>query len=188
MAIERISSPVIIGNAEVTGNLSVTGTTSSTGAFSADTISEVTAAAGVTVDGTLIKDGGATLKDSVTFITDDADATKKIAFQASGITTATTRTITMPDTAVDLGTIATNTAALAAIYSGSAQILAGQASVDVSIPGVNSKPAVACFKGSTFDATAIRLTTYWFASGTLRIVANANATGNTDVWYVVDGR
>jgi len=39
-------------------------------------------------------------------IQDDADPTKEIAFQASGITTGTTRTITMPDTDVNLGLIA----------------------------------------------------------------------------------
>lgn len=41
--------------------------------------------------------GGAALKDSVSFIYDEADATKKVAFQASGITTGTTRTLTIQD-------------------------------------------------------------------------------------------
>ncbi len=42
--------------------------------------------------------------DNVFRIQDDGDATKEIAFQASGITTATVRTITMPDADVNLGT------------------------------------------------------------------------------------
>ena len=46
-----------------------------------------------------------TLSDSTTAIADNLDATKKIAFQASGITTATTRTITMPDADVDLANV-----------------------------------------------------------------------------------
>jgi hypothetical protein len=45
--------------------------------------------------------------DSVFRITDDSDPTKKIAFQASGISASTTRTITMPDSNVDLGLVAT---------------------------------------------------------------------------------
>lgn len=39
-------------------------------------------------------------------ISDDGDNTKKIAFQASGISTSTVRTITMPDSDVNLGLIA----------------------------------------------------------------------------------
>lgn len=37
------------------------------------------------------------LTDSTTTIVDDGDATKKLAFQCSGITTGTTRTVTIPD-------------------------------------------------------------------------------------------
>ena len=56
------------------------------------------------------------LSDSTTAIVDDGDATKKIAFQASGITTATTRTITMPDADVNLGSLTnSNLSASAAI-------------------------------------------------------------------------
>ena len=43
--------------------------------------------------------------DNVFRINDDSDATKQIAFQASAISTGTTRTITMPDADVDLGNI-----------------------------------------------------------------------------------
>lgn len=45
------------------------------------------------------------LSDSTTTIVDELDNTKAIAFQASGITTATTRTITMPDSNVDLANV-----------------------------------------------------------------------------------
>ena len=51
--------------------------------------------------------GGNEFADSVFRIQDDADATKEIAFQASTIATGTTRTITMPNSDVDLGDIAT---------------------------------------------------------------------------------
>ena len=43
--------------------------------------------------------------DNVFRIQDEVDATKEIAFQASGLTTSTTRTITMPDADVDLGAL-----------------------------------------------------------------------------------
>lgn len=54
------------------------------------------------------------LQDSTTFFTDEADATKKMQFQLSGITTGTTRTLTVPnvsDTLAVLGTAQTFTAA-----------------------------------------------------------------------------
>ncbi|TFH57820.1 MAG: hypothetical protein E4G91_10350, partial [Candidatus Zixiibacteriota bacterium] len=50
--------------------------------------------------------GGDEFADDVFRIQDDGDATKEIAFQASGITTGTTRTITMPNADVDLGALA----------------------------------------------------------------------------------
>lgn len=54
------------------------------------------------------------LQDSTTFFVDDADATKKLQFQLSGITTGTTRTLTVPnvsDTIAVIGTAQTFTAA-----------------------------------------------------------------------------
>ena len=58
--------------------------------------------------------GTTEFSDNVFRILDDADTSKEIAFQASGITTATTRTITMADADVDLADIATNNAKLTA--------------------------------------------------------------------------
>jgi hypothetical protein len=51
--------------------------------------------------------GNTEFSDATFRVQDDGDATKEIAFQASAITTATTRTITMPDADVDLGLIST---------------------------------------------------------------------------------
>lgn len=62
-------------------------------------------------------DGGDEKLDGVFRIQNTADDTKEISFDASGIATGTTREITMPNTDVDLGDIATNTSNIAAINS-----------------------------------------------------------------------
>lgn len=54
--------------------------------------------------------GTQTFRDNKFEITDDGDTTKKVVFQASGITTATTRTLTVPDANITLaGTNAAQT-------------------------------------------------------------------------------
>lgn len=57
------------------------------------------------IDAALASSGSNTFDDSLFRIFDDGDNTKNIAFQASGISTATTRTITMPDANVDLAKV-----------------------------------------------------------------------------------
>ena len=71
-----------------------------------------------------------TFSDDVFRIQDDGDASKEIAFQASGITTSTTRTITMPDTDVDLGQISTNSNNISANTSDIADIRTTQGTSD----------------------------------------------------------
>lgn len=88
-----------------------------------DTINEKTSAAGVTIDGVLLKDFGATLKDSVTQFQDDGDATKQMRFQLSGITTGNTRVLTVPDFDGTVATLAgtetlTNKTLASAVYTG----------------------------------------------------------------------
>jgi len=64
--------------------------------------------------------GGTDFADNVFRISDDGDSTKKIAFQASGITTATVRTITMPDRNVTLDTLVDSTTSITgSVSSGS---------------------------------------------------------------------
>lgn len=63
---------------------------------------------------------GGEFSDATFRIYDDVDGTKKIAFQASGISTGTTRTVTMPDSNVDLGQIATNQSNFSAHTDGGA--------------------------------------------------------------------
>ena len=61
-----------------------------------------------------------TLVDSSTTIADDGDSTKKLAFQVSGVTTATTRTATVPDADFTMvGTATTQTLTNKTIAAGS---------------------------------------------------------------------
>ena len=64
------------------------------------------------IDSALATAGGTDFADNTFRISDDIDDTKKIAFQASVITTDTVRTITMPDSNVNLGDIASNASSI----------------------------------------------------------------------------
>jgi fibronectin-binding autotransporter adhesin len=55
------------GNTAVAGTLGVTGATTATGGLNVDTISEITSANGVVIDGVTLKDGGATVTADITF-------------------------------------------------------------------------------------------------------------------------
>lgn len=55
---------------------------------------------------TLDNTNAITLKDTLFILQDDGDTTKQVKFQLSGITTATTRTLTIPDTSDTLVTLA----------------------------------------------------------------------------------
>lgn len=59
------------------------------------------------IDSALATAGVSSFDDAIFEIVDNGDATKKLKFEVSGITTGTTRTITMPDSNVNLGLIAT---------------------------------------------------------------------------------
>ena len=65
------------------------------------------------IDSALASAGGTDFSDSTFRISDNTTPTKKIAFEASGIAASTVRTITMPDTNVNLGDIAANTSDIA---------------------------------------------------------------------------
>lgn len=61
------------GASTISGTLTMSGTQNVTGTFKTDVVAEYTAAAGVTVDGVLLKDGGATVTAPV--LLDDATST-----------------------------------------------------------------------------------------------------------------
>lgn len=66
------------------------------------------------IDTALASAGSAEFGDDVFRVKGSADATKKVAIEVDGLTTATTRTITMPDANVDLSDIAINSAKVSA--------------------------------------------------------------------------
>lgn len=94
----------------------------------ANLLLEVDSSNRLTFDSVLIPTAtAASVQDSTFTIYDNGDTTKKIAFQASGISASTTRTITVPDSNVDLGGLVNaNIASGAAI--GAAKLVDGSVS------------------------------------------------------------
>lgn len=84
--------------------------------------------------------GGNTFSDSLFRIQDNENATKQIAFEASSVGTGTTKTITMPNANVDLGSISTSSVA-----SGAFVYTDGMGSVTKTLTG----------SGATFDIDAL---------------------------------
>lgn len=73
------------------------------------------------------------IADNIAIVENATDTTKRIKFNASGLTTATTRTITMPDSDVNLGQATTTTRGLAEIAT-DAEILAGTNDTNIITP------------------------------------------------------
>jgi len=110
--------------------------------------------------------------DNVFRIQDNGDATKQIAFEASGITTATTRTVTMPDanlTMVGTDTAQTLTNKTFAVASNTFSMapITNSLGADVSLNNT----------GSYFDGPSIAQGTSgtWFVSGSVNITDTAGA-------------
>lgn len=141
------------------------------------------------IDTALGTAGGNEFGDDVFRIFDNVDNTKKIAFQASGITTATVRTITMPDTDVDLGQIATNTSN---ISTNASNITSNDTDIAdlVSLSGVAANStSLGTFTGTTIpDSQTIKqalqaLETYAEAS---RSLINSFEWANSAKDYIVN--
>lgn len=91
----------------------------------------------------------ASVQDSTFSIYDNGDSSKLIAFQASGITTATTRTITMPDANVDLGNLTNSNIASGAAIAYSKLNL----STSILNADVNASAAIATSKLAAVTAS-----------------------------------
>ena len=122
------------------------------------------------------------VSDNVFRIKDNDDATKKIAFQASGIAAGETRTITMPDVDVDLGKVPTNLAYTAATAT-LTQTLTDNTSLsaDLSAIAVNQLALTGGSIATTVTITGTQASTkYFLASETsLSLTFDVTAFTNT---------
>lgn len=124
--------------------------------------------------------GTSEFADNLFRIQDDGDATKEIAFQASNITTGTVRTITMPDSNVDLGKIdsnesdiATNTSDIAANTSDIADLRTTQGTSD-------GDTDLGTFTGTTIpDSSSVK--------GALQSLETAHESSASDLTAHLDG-
>lgn len=132
-------------------------------------------------------------QDSTFNIYDDGDPTKLIAFQASGISTATTRTITVPDAAVDLGILTaatssnTNSAIVRRDGSGNFSATTVTANLTGAVTG-NASTATALASDPS-DCGANNYATSIAASGDLTCgtVTSAGLSGSIDATKIADG-
>jgi hypothetical protein len=112
-----------------------------------------------------------TMLDTVVRIVDDGDPTKQIAFQASGIATGNTRTITMPDADVNLAVNADLTGPVTSV--GNATTLEGGRDFALS-------------DETTALTTGTKLTWYPPYAVTLALVYASVTTAPTDATLIVD--
>jgi hypothetical protein len=167
--------------------LSLAALTAGTGLSSAGTYDGSTART-LSIDSTVATLTGAqvltnkTLTDSTTLFQDEADNTKKLAFQLSGITTATTRTLTIPNASgtialtSDLPTVNNGTLTLAVSgtgLSGSASFTANQSGNSTFTVTSNATSA------NTVSTIVARDGSGNFTAGTITAALSGNATTAT---------
>jgi hypothetical protein len=123
-----------------------------------------------------------TLTDSTTYFQDEADNTKKLQFQLSGITTATTRTLTAPDAS---GTIALTSNKLSAFAATTSAELAGVISDETGSGALvfGTSPAITTSlttPSTSFDLVNTTATTVNFANAATTLSIGAS-TGTTTI-------
>jgi hypothetical protein len=140
---------------------------------------------GTTTD---LQGGGTTSFTDNTFeIKDNSDATKKIAFEASGITTATTRTLTVPDKS---GTIAVITSSTVS-FPKRAEIDARTFNQPVGTVGITSAAQSSQYGGGYSNQTTAAnndeiTSSFWLAAGTytLNVFGSTNTNAAKIDWYI----
>lgn len=115
---------------------------------------------------------GATLADDVFCIKGSADGTKKVRFEVDGLTTATTRVLTVPDASMTLAGIdRAQTFSSAQTFSAAVSVIDG----NFSIIGSSDATKVAKFEVDGFTSAATRTFTLPDASGTVAVLSLAQS-------------
>ena len=124
-----------------------------------------------------------TFSDSAFRIQDNADATKQLAFEVSGVATATTRTLTVPNANINLGNLSsvattdfnTLSGTSTRIVGGSYNTVSGTDNVVVGCTSVTTSSSLGQYIQASSGSTAgIDWPTRFIGSGTLRGTTGAN--------------
>lgn len=138
-------------------------------------------------------------KDTLFLLQDDADASKKLAFQLSGITTANTRTLTVPDASGTLALTSNNLSAFAATTSAQlAGIISDETGSGALVFGTSpsfTTPTLGAASATTINGLTITSTTggtLTLANSSSLVTSGANSitltsTGATNVTLPTTG-
>lgn len=116
---------------------------------------------------TQVLSGGET-SDSIFRIVDNGDATKKLAFEVSAITTGTTRTITVPDSNVDLGSVVTAIQRDGSVAFTADQSLGGFKITNLATPSLDTDAATKAYVDAVQQGLDIK--------ASVRVATTANIT------------
>lgn len=122
------------------------------------------------------------LEDNTTFIVDETDATKKVKFQVSGVTTATTRTVTVPD--ADGSILLSSKQLLVAAFRNLKAIVTSNTQATVTADALTVEDT----SGNSVRLTAINVTADISASGANGLDTGAEASNTFyHLWVIWNG-